>query len=150
MRTMQDISSQSLARTSFTLVMLGIAGTMALALGSIGIYGVISYAVSQRTREIGIRLALGADKAKISRMIIGQGLRLALAGVVAGAVATLVLGRSFYHVLSSPLWSASEQSCDHCCCVLRGHHSRRRRMLFPGMASCISGAHEGPALGVVA
>jgi predicted permease len=95
MRTMQDIYGQSLARTSFTLVMLGIAGAMALVLGFVGIYGVISYAVSQRTREIGIRLALGAERAKISRMVIGQGLRLALAGVVVGAVATLVLGRSF-------------------------------------------------------
>ena len=94
MRTMQDIYSQSLARTSFTLVMLGIAGAMALALGFIGIYGVISYAVSQRTREIGIRLALGAERARISRMVIGQGLRLAVAGVAVGAVATLVLGRS--------------------------------------------------------
>jgi ABC-type antimicrobial peptide transport system permease subunit len=91
---MQDIYSQSLARTSFTLVMLGIAGAMALVLGFVGIFGVISYAVSQRTREIGIRLALGAERAKISRMVIGEGLRLALAGVVAGAIATLVLGRS--------------------------------------------------------
>lgn len=94
MRTMQDIYSQSLARTSFTLVMLGIAGTMALALGFVGIYGVISYAVSQRTREIGIRLALGAERTRISRMVIGQGLRLAVAGVMVGAIATVVLGRS--------------------------------------------------------
>ena len=96
MRTMQDIYSQSLARTSFTLVMLGIAGTLALALGFVGIYGVISYAVSQRTREIGIRLALGAERARISRMVIGQGLRLAVAGVMVGAIATVVLGRSLF------------------------------------------------------
>jgi predicted permease len=93
MRTMQDIYSQSLARISFTLVMLGIAGSMALALGFIGLYGVISYAVSQRTREIGIRLALGAEKGKIFRMVIGQGLRLTVAGVAVGVIATVFLGR---------------------------------------------------------
>ncbi len=92
-RTMQDIYGQSMARTSFTLVMLSIAGTMALTLGFIGIYGVISYAVSQRTREIGIRLALGAEKATIFRMVIGQGLQLAVIGVAIGGVATLLLGR---------------------------------------------------------
>jgi predicted permease len=92
-RTMQDIYGQSLARTSFTLVMLATAGTMAMALGIIGIYGVISYAVSQRTREIGIRLALGAEKNTILRMVIAEGLRLAAVGVVVGAVAALLLVR---------------------------------------------------------
>jgi predicted permease len=93
MRTMQDIFGQSLARTSFTLVMLGIAGTMALVLGVIGIYGVISYAVSQRTREIGIRLALGAEKKNIFRMVVSEGLRLAVAGIAIGAVVVLLLTR---------------------------------------------------------
>jgi ABC-type antimicrobial peptide transport system permease subunit len=92
-RTMQVIYGESLARTSFTLVMLAIAGTMALVLGIIGIYGVISYAVSQRTREIGIRLALGAEKNKILRMVIGQGLRLAVTGIAVGVVAALLLAR---------------------------------------------------------
>jgi ABC-type antimicrobial peptide transport system permease subunit len=91
MRTMEDVYSQSLARTSFTLVMLAIAGTMALALGIIGIYGVISYAVSQRTREIGIRLALGAEKSNIFRMVVGEGLRLAVVGIAIGAVVALLL-----------------------------------------------------------
>lgn len=92
-RTMQEIYGQSLARTSFTLVMLAIAGTMALVLGIIGIYGVISYAVSQRTREIGIRLALGAEKNNILRLVIGQGLRLAVTGVAVGVLAALLLAR---------------------------------------------------------
>jgi predicted permease len=83
-RTMQEIYSQSLARTSFTLVMLSIAGTMALALGIIGIYGVISYTVSQRTREIGIRLALGAQKSDLKWMFVRSALLLTLAGVVIG------------------------------------------------------------------
>jgi ABC-type antimicrobial peptide transport system permease subunit len=93
-RTMQDIYSQSLARTSFTLVMLAIAGAMALVLGIIGIYGVISYAVSQRTREIGIRLALGAEKARILRMVIKEGLQLAVAGIAVGVVVAFLLART--------------------------------------------------------
>jgi ABC-type antimicrobial peptide transport system permease subunit len=92
-RTMQDIYSQSLARTSFTLVMVAIAGTMALVLGIVGIYGVISYTVAQRTREIGIRLALGAEKDRIFRMVIGHGLRLAMIGVGIGIGTALLLGR---------------------------------------------------------
>jgi predicted permease len=93
MQTMQEIYSQSLARTSFTLVMLGIAGAMALILGIIGIYGVISYAVAQRTREIGIRLALGAEKSSILHLVIGQGLRLTVAGVAVGVAIALLLAR---------------------------------------------------------
>ncbi len=83
-RTMQDIYSKSLARTSFTLVMLGIAAAMALALGIIGIYGVISYAVSQRTREIGIRLALGAQKGELRWMFVRSALALTGIGVAIG------------------------------------------------------------------
>jgi ABC-type antimicrobial peptide transport system permease subunit len=86
-RTMQDIYGQSLARTSFALVMLAIAGTMALVLGIIGIYGVISYAVSQRTREIGIRLALGAQKGELRWMFVSSALKLTGVGVAIGVVA---------------------------------------------------------------
>jgi len=83
-RTMQDIYAQSLDRVSFTLVMLAIAGSMALALGIIGIYGVISYAVSQRTREIGIRLALGAQKSELRWMFVRSALVLTGIGVAVG------------------------------------------------------------------
>ena len=90
-RTMQEIYGQSLARTSFTLVMLAIAGSMALALGIIGIYGVISYAVSQRTREIGIRLALGAQKSELKWMFVRSALVLTGVGVAIGLGAAAAL-----------------------------------------------------------
>jgi predicted permease len=92
-RTMQEVYDKSVARTSFTLVMLGIAGVMAMALGVIGIYGVISYTVSQRKREIGIRLALGAQSGDVVGMVLRQGARLALAGVCIGMVAAFGLAR---------------------------------------------------------
>jgi predicted permease len=92
-RTMQEVYDKSVARTSFTLVMLGIAGAMALALGLIGIYGVISYTVSQRKREIGIRLALGAQSGDVVSMVLTQGAKLALLGVCIGVAAAFALAR---------------------------------------------------------
>jgi predicted permease len=92
-RTMSDLYSDSLARTSFVLVLLAIAGGMALVLGIVGIYGVIAYVVAQRTREIGIRSALGAEPKQLARMFLLQGLTLSAAGAVAGLVAAGVLGR---------------------------------------------------------
>jgi predicted permease len=92
-RTMQEIYDRSLSRTSFTLTMLGIAGGMALVLGVIGIYGVISYAVSQRRREIGIRLALGAQPRELKGMFVRSGLTLASIGVVIGLMAALIIMR---------------------------------------------------------
>jgi putative ABC transport system permease protein len=77
----------ALARTSFTLVMLGIAGGMALLLGVAGIYGVISYSVSQRTREIGIRIALGAQAQAVTLMFVAHGLTLAGVGMAIGLTA---------------------------------------------------------------
>ena len=92
-RTMQEVYGQSLARQSFTLVMLGIAGTMALALGIIGIYGVISYAISQRTREIGIRMALGAKKSELVWMFVRSALVLTGIGTAIGLGAAAALMR---------------------------------------------------------
>jgi hypothetical protein len=92
-RTMREIYDESLAATSFTLVMMGIAGVMALILGLIGIYGVISYAVSQRTREIGIRVALGAEPEALRRLFVRYGLTLAGAGTAIGLAAAAGLTR---------------------------------------------------------
>jgi predicted permease len=98
-RTMREIYDESLATTSFTLVMLGIAGAMALILGLIGIYGVISYTVSQRTREIGIRVALGAEPGAVRRLFVRYGLVLAGAGTAIGLAAAAGLTRLMKSVL---------------------------------------------------
>jgi predicted permease len=90
-RTMQEVYDKSVVRTSFTLVMLGIAGAMAMALGMIGIYGVVSYTVSQRKREIGIRLALGAQGGDVLQMVLRQSAKMALVGVAIGIAAALGL-----------------------------------------------------------
>jgi predicted permease len=98
-RTMQEVYDKSVAQTSFTLVMLGIAGAMALALGIIGIYGVMSYTVSQRKREIGIRLALGAQAEDVLQIVLRQGAKLALVGVLVGIGAAFALTRLMTNLL---------------------------------------------------
>jgi len=97
--TMQDIYAKSMARTSFTLAMLAIAGTMALLLGIIGIYGVISYAVSQRTREIGIRLALGAQKSELKWMFVRSALVLTATGIAIGILGAAAVTQSMKSLL---------------------------------------------------
>src|SRR5260370_40419644 len=82
-----------MARTSLTLIMLGVAGTMALLLGVVGIYGVIAYAVSQRTREIGIRTALGAQQPTVTGMFVRHGVLLTGIGVACGLGAAVLLMR---------------------------------------------------------
>jgi predicted permease len=102
-RTMQDIYDQSLSRTSFTMWILGIAGAMALVLGVVGIYGVISYAVSQRRREMGIRLALGAQQSELKKMFVRSGL--ALVGIGAGI--GLITAAGLTRLMSSLLFGIS-------------------------------------------
>ena len=92
-RTQKEAYDASMARTSFTLVLLAIAGVMALVLGVVGIYGVIAYAVTQRTREIGIRMALGAQPAALRHMFVRQGLLLAGIGAALGLIAAVALTR---------------------------------------------------------
>ena len=91
--TMDELVDRSMARTSFTLVMLGIAATAALLLGAVGIYGVTSYVVSLRTREIGVRMALGAQQRHVSRMVLRHALVLATVGIAVGIVGALGLTR---------------------------------------------------------
>jgi predicted permease len=104
-RTLREVYDKSLARTSFTLVMLALAGAMALLLGVVGIYGVISYSVSQRTREIGIRMALGSPQKDVTQMFLWHGLRLSAIGVACGLAAavasTRLMSSLLFHV--SPL-----------------------------------------------
>jgi predicted permease len=91
--TVEFFYKRSMARTSFTLVMLGVAGSMALLLGVVGIYGVIAYSVSQRRREIGIRMALGAQQPTLTGMFVRQGLILTGMGVVCGLAVAIVIMR---------------------------------------------------------
>jgi ABC-type antimicrobial peptide transport system permease subunit len=88
-----EVYDHSMVRTSFTLVMLAIAASMALALGVVGLYGVISYVLSQRHREVGIRLALGAQPAELKRMFVRHGLALAGVGIALGLVVAAALTR---------------------------------------------------------
>jgi putative ABC transport system permease protein len=91
--TLDYYYSKSMARTSFTLVMLALAGGMALLLGVVGLYGVIAYSVSQRTREIGIRMALGAQRRELTGMFVNHALWLTGVGVLFGMAAALALTR---------------------------------------------------------
>jgi predicted permease len=93
LETMDDIYARSLARTSLTLTLLGIAGAMALALGVVGVYGVLSYMLAQRTREIGIRIALGAQDSAIKRLMLGQVVGLVAIGIALGLGGASVLTR---------------------------------------------------------
>jgi ABC-type antimicrobial peptide transport system permease subunit len=90
---MQDRVIQSVARSRFAMILLGIFAGVALVLAVVGIYGVISYSVGERAQEIGVRIALGAEPAKILRLVIGQGMTLAVGGIVAGVVGAVLLMR---------------------------------------------------------
>jgi putative ABC transport system permease protein len=92
-RTMTEVVSDSVAQPRFYAILLGSFAGIALVIAALGIYGVISYAVSQRTRELGIRIALGAQKERVVRLVIGQGLTLTLLGIAVGIAGALIMTR---------------------------------------------------------
>jgi ABC-type antimicrobial peptide transport system permease subunit len=92
-QTMNEVISESLAQRRFAMIVLAVFAAAALLLASLGIYGVISYMVGQRTQELGIRVALGATRRDIMRLVLGHGLKMALAGVAVGLVAAFGLTR---------------------------------------------------------
>jgi predicted permease len=97
--TMDEIISSSLAARRFSMILFGVFAMLALVLSSVGIYGVISYLVGQRTHEIGIRIALGAQRRDVLRLVLGEGARMALLGVVIGLAAALGLTRLMANML---------------------------------------------------
>ncbi len=103
LQSMESLLTDSLSRTSFTMSLLVLASVIALFLGSVGIYGVLSYVATQRTAEMGVRLALGADAGTIRKIILSQGMLLAMLGVAAGLAGAISLGG----VMSSLLFEVS-------------------------------------------
>ena len=92
-RTMETILADSIARQRFSMLLLAIFASVALVLAAVGIYGVMSYSVAQRTHEIGIRMALGAQTSAVLKLALGYGFKLVLAGIAIGFIAALVLTR---------------------------------------------------------
>jgi putative ABC transport system permease protein len=132
-KTMEQVRGELISDRRFTLVLVGLFSGLALILASIGIYGVISYSVAQRTREIGIRIALGAGRGQVVRMVVGGGARLAVIGIAIGAGGGLVLTqfiRSFLYGVSpsDPLTFTGISLVLSCVAILASYVPARRAM----------------------
>jgi putative ABC transport system permease protein len=97
--TMEQLMGEAVSRPRFIMLLLGVLATVALALAAVGVYGLLSYSITERTREIGIRLALGAPKRAVFKLVIGQGLLLTLMGISAGLAAAIALTRFLTNLL---------------------------------------------------
>jgi predicted permease len=132
--SMNGIISDSLAAKRFAMALLGVFALLAVVLSSIGIYGVISYIVGQRTHEIGIRMALGAERSTVIRMVLRQAGQMVLFGVLAGLLVAALLGRlmasmlfgvSFYDALTFGAVAAILLSVGLMACWIPAHHASR-------------------------
>jgi ABC-type antimicrobial peptide transport system permease subunit len=107
--TMAGLAKDSMVQLSFTMLTLGVISALALILGAVGLYGTLSYIVAERTREIGVRMALGATARQVRRMVVVQGARVVAAGVVIGILAALAstraLGSLLYGVTAVDGWT---------------------------------------------
>lgn len=143
--TMEGLADRALAQLTFTTLMLAIASGLALVLGAVGLYGVLSYVVSQRTREIAVRMALGDERTAVRRMVVVQGGRVALIGVGVGILVALgVTG-----VLKSLLFGVNRFDGGH----VRGHvgrdaGGRSAGQLHLRASGLVGGSHAGAPRGL--
>jgi predicted permease len=142
-RTMQNIVSESMSPQRLPMILLSVFAALALLLASVGLYGVVSYAVTQRTHEMGIRMALGAEKKDVFRLVVGGGLRLAITGIAIGGITALILMRvlpSFSHLLygvraSDPITFAAVSAMLMVVALLACYIPARRAMKVDPMIS---------------
>ena len=122
-KTMEQVLSASVTDSRFLTILLGLFGALAVFIAAIGVYGVVSYSVSQRTHEIGVRMALGAERKEVLKLVVGQGLKLAVVGVALGVVAALALTK----FMASVLYGVKPTDSDHVWVRLAGVTGRGAR-----------------------